>query len=62
MHKSCGIIKLLFFPVKMIEKVIDESFCDECCYNDNPHPELRCRKIKCCYLVRKSCALKNEVI
>lgn len=44
----------------MIDKPIDESFCDECCYDDNPRPELRCNKVKCCYLVKKECILTKE--
>ena len=41
---------------------IDECFCDECCYDNNPKPELNCSKIKCCYLVKNKCVLINGVI
>ena len=38
----------------------NEEFCNGCCYNNNPRPELNCRKIKCCYLVEAECILKKE--
>lgn len=44
------------------DKPTDEEFCDGCCYNDNPNPNLNCRKIKCCYLVRTECILKDGYI
>lgn len=36
---------------------LPEGFCDGCCYNNNPKPELRCKKIKCCYLVSEVCII-----
>lgn len=39
---------------------INKEFCDGCCYNNNPKPELNCKKIKCCYLVRRECILTDE--
>lgn len=33
------------------------GFCDECCYDDNPRQELKCKKIKCCYLVDNECLI-----
>lgn len=40
--------------------ILDDDFCDGCCYNNNPRPELRCNKIKCCYLVKNECILTDE--
>ena len=42
----------------MSEKLkLPKGFCDECCYNNNPKPELNCDKVKCCYLVKNNCIL-----
>jgi hypothetical protein len=46
----------------MLGKPSDVTFCDECCYDDNPHEELRCKKVKCCYLVRNECILIDGVV
>jgi len=37
--------------------VLEDGFCDECCYDNNPRPELNCKKVKCCYLVDDNCIL-----
>lgn len=42
--------------------MVDEKFCDGCCYNDNPRPELNCNKVKCCYLVKRECILVDGVV
>lgn len=41
---------------------LEEGFCDGCCYNNSPKPELRCSKVKCCYLVRDECILVDGVV
>ena len=46
----------------MMDRPNDEQFCDGCCYNNNPKPELNCKKIKCCYLVRNECMLLDGYI
>ena len=47
---------------KLMDSPVDEEFCDGCCYNDNPNSELRCSKVKCCYLVRNECLLVDGYI
>ena len=42
--------------------VIDDEFCDGCCYNNNPNPNLNCNRVKCCYLVRDECILVDGVV
>lgn len=34
----------------MTNKDDNNECCSGCCYNNNPHKELECNKIKCCYL------------
>lgn len=41
---------------------LPDGFCDGCCYNNNPKPELNCKKIKCCYLVKRECILINGCV
>lgn len=45
-----------------MDKPVDEKFCDGCCYNDNPLPELKCKKTKCCYLIKDECMLIEGVV
>ncbi len=42
------------------ELKLPQGFCDECCYDDNPRPELKCKKIKCCYFVKNECLISNN--
>ncbi len=44
----------------MVNEILDENFCDGCCYNNNSDPNFNCKKIKCCYLVRNECILTDE--
>lgn len=38
---------------------LPEGFCEGCCYDNQPKPELNCDKVKCCYLVEKYCILMD---
>ena len=42
--------------------VLDDEFCDGCCYNDNHNPSLECNRVKCCYLVKDDCILVDGVV
>ena len=42
---------------KYFDKLVEDGFCDGCCYEDNPRPELKCKKTKCCYLVHDECII-----
>lgn len=49
-----------------MDRPVDETFCEECYYNNNDNPKLNCKKDKCCYLVRDEyilidgCVMRKE--
>lgn len=45
-----------------MKEILTDEFCDGCCYNDNPNPHYRCKRIKCCYLVHEECMLVDGYV